>query len=79
MQVVTGNQQHTSVNTKDGQKGGTSATAPHAQAAATTEKESWLRAVLPYAAGVVALGLLYSLIPLGLSGSGWLLALLRRG
>ncbi|RPD46793.1 hypothetical protein DNI29_11550 [Hymenobacter sediminis] len=42
-------------------------------------KESWLRAALPYAAGGLGLVLLYSLLPLGLTGSGWLLAVLRRG
>ncbi|MBX0290946.1 hypothetical protein K3G63_10880 [Hymenobacter sp. HSC-4F20] len=64
-------------NTKAGQKGGAAATAPGAQATATTTKESWLRAVLPYIGGTV---LLYSLLPfLPVPGAGWLWLLLRRG
>lgn len=66
-------------NTKAGSRGGASATAPNAVATATTEKENWLSAVLPWAAGVGAVGLLYLLVPLGTPGAGWLLLLFRRG
>ncbi|GGG34332.1 hypothetical protein [Hymenobacter glacieicola] len=66
-------------NTKAGSRGGAAATAPAAVATTTTTKENWLRPLLPWAAGVVVLALLYSLLPLGLNGSGWLLVLLRRG
>lgn len=45
----------------------------------TTTEESWLRPLLPYAVGVLGLALLYSLLPLGLAGSGWLWVLLRKG
>jgi hypothetical protein len=77
--IQTGKGNTATDNTKAGQKGGAAATAPNATATATTEKESWVSAVLPYALGLGGLGLLYSLLPLGLAESGWLWVLLQKG
>jgi hypothetical protein len=68
----------------DGSQSATSAKGPAVagtgnQVPVTTTEESWLRPLLPYAAGVAGLGLLYSLLPfLPIAGSGWLLVLLKR-
>lgn len=48
------------------------------QVPVTTTEESWVRAVLPYAAGLAGLGLIYSLLPMPVNGAGWLLFLLKR-
>jgi hypothetical protein len=67
------------VTTAQSKKGPAVAAGRDAEVPITTTAESWVRPLLPYAAGLAGLGLLYSLVPLPLAGAGWLWALLRRG
>lgn len=66
------------VTTAQSKKGPAVAAGRDAEVPITTAAESWVRPLLPYAAGLAGLGLLYSLVPLPLAGAGWLLVL-RRG
>jgi hypothetical protein len=60
-------------NRKAGQRGGAAATAPHASATATTEKQHWLAAMLPFLGVVAGIGLVYWLVAGGgaLVVAGW--------